>query len=435
MRIQWVWSILVLPVWALLMAAPVQAGEFDWPGWRGPHRDGISKETGLLTQWPEGGPKLLWSSQKVNNGKSVGLGYSSVSVADGRIFTMGDRDGQCYVYALDEKTGEHLWATPITRANGDGPRCTPTVDGDRLYALSRHGTLACLSVKDGKIQWQVDYKKDFGGRMMSGWDYSESPLIDGDRLICTPGGEEATLMALNKHNGEVIWKSSVPNARGSGYASIVKTNGGGVEQYVTLLGRCIVGVNAENGKLLWRYDRIANGTANIPTPIVWEDLVFCSTAYNTGSALLKLVPTSSQDVDAKELYFLTSRTLQNHHGGMIRLGDYVYGGHGHNRGEPFCLNVKTGKMMWGPMNGPGGGSAAVVYADGHLYFRYQTGVMALIEATPEEYRLKGSFKLPAYKRSKNSNRAWPQWPHPVVANGRLFIRGNDEVLCFDVKKD
>jgi outer membrane protein assembly factor BamB len=411
----------------LLLAAPLAAQEnthkpYDWPQWRGPNRDGLSKETGLLKQWPEGGPKLLWTA------KGVGRAYSSVAVANGRIFTIGDRNKDCVVIALDEATGKELWATRIAPAQGDGPRSTPTVDGLNVYALSRQGELACLSVAKGEVRWHKSYKADLGGRMMSGWDYSESPLVDGDKLICTPGGDKAALVALNKYTGEVIWQAPVKDAGGAGYASPVVTEIGGIRQYITLLGRSggIVGVDARDGRLLWRYNKMANGTANIPTPIVHGDLVFTSTGYGAGSALLQLVPTGS-GIDVQERYFLKGRVLQNHHGGLVLVGDYIYGGHGHNDGQPFCLSMKTGKFGWEPRRGPGAGSAAVVYADGELYFRYENGVMALIEATPQEYRLKSTFELP---RSTGT----PSWPHPVVANGRLYIRGNNVLLCYDVKQ-
>ncbi len=412
---------------------------YDWPQFRGPMRDGLSREKGLLTQWPEEGPKLLWNSKEVNkdNRAGIGRGFSSVAVAKGRVFTLGSirekREKNTCAFCLEEATGKILWTTVITpNPRRTEPRSTPTVDGDRVYCLDRDGDLACLQVNDGKIIWKINYKKDLGGRMMSGWDYSESILIDGDRLICTPGGDEAALAALDKMTGKLIWKAEVPKGGGSGYASIVTAEVGGIKHYITWLGRCIVGVRAKDGKLLWRYSKNANGTANIPTSIVKDDLVFCTTAYGAGSSLLKLVPDGKGGVDAQEVYFHRGKTLQNHHGGVVLVGDYVYGGHDHSKGYPFCLNMKTGEFAWGPVDPPGGdaretGSAAVVYADGHLYFRYQNGLMALIEATPEEYRLKSTFRLPGYTGT-------PSWPHPVVANGKLFIRGNGLILCYDLRK-
>src|SRR5262245_12478526 len=290
--------------------APIKTG--DWPQWRGPARDGISTEKGLLREWPQAGPPLLWDSRKLNGGQSVGTGYSSISISHGRLYTMGDANAKKggvaggFLFCLDADTGKEIWKTKIGANQGDGPRCTPTIDGDRVYGLTRQGNLACLKTSDGSIVWQKDFKKDFDGKMMSGWDYSESPTIDGNKLICTPGGKDAILVALDKLIGKVIWKCQSPTQSGAGYASIVKAEVGGVPQYITLMGPQlgIVGVHAETGKFLWNYKKVGNGTANIPTPIVKGDLVLTSTGYNTGTALLKIVPDSSGGATVKEQYFL-----------------------------------------------------------------------------------------------------------------------------------
>jgi outer membrane protein assembly factor BamB len=255
--------------------------------------------------------------------------------------------------------------------------------------------------------------------------------VDGDRLICTPGANDGIIAALNKKTGEVIWKAGVPAEIGSrgrdgaGYSSVVISNGAGVKQYLQLVGRGVISVRAEDGKTLWTYNRVANGTANIPTPVVKGDYVFCSSGYGTGAALLKLVP-AEDGVTAEEVYFLDAKTMQNHHGGMILLGDYIYCGHGHNNGFPLCIEMLTGEVAWSPGRGAGSGSAAVAYADGHFYFRYQDGVMALIEATPKEYVLKGTFKI-------GINHG-PSWPHPVICEGRLYLRDQDELVCYDLRK-
>ena len=264
--------------------------------------------------------------------------------------------------------------------------------------------------------------------MMSGWGYSESPLIDGDRVVCTPGGTDAALLALNKKTGEVIWKAPIPKNNGAAYSSIVIAEAGGVRQYVTLLGTShgLVGVNAANGKFLWNYKKTVRGTAHIPTALVKGDLVFTSCGYGAGAALLQLVP-DGDGIMAKEVYYLAGKELQNHHGGMIRIGDYVFGGHGHNDGKPFCLNMMTGKLAWGPVAGPGRGSSSVAYADGHLYYRFDDNEMALVEATSEGYKLKSHFRLP-------DGLSTPGWQHPVIHNGRLYIRANGELLCYDVRR-
>jgi outer membrane protein assembly factor BamB len=348
-----------------------------------------------------------------------------VAVAGDKVFTLGNRGGDNYLFAVDRAKGKLLWDLKVVQGGGT-PQSTPTVDGNRVYGLTQQGHLFCVDGSKRKVLWQKSMQKDFGGNMMSGWGYSESPLVDGDKLVCTPGGKTATLAALNKKTGQVIWKAQVPGGDGAGYASIVVTKAAGVRQYVQLLGRGIVGVAAKDGKFLWRYNKIANGTANIPTPIVKGDLVFCSTGYGQGSALLKLVP-KGKGVEAREVYYLPGNKLQNHHGGLIRVGDYIYGGHGHNAGLPFCLELKSGKMVWGPERGAGSGSAAVVYADGNVYFRYENGLMALVGASPKGYKLKGTFRIP-HKGGA------PSWSHPVIAGKKLFLREQDWLMCYDLKK-
>ncbi len=396
----------------------------DWPQWRGPQRNGRSAETGLLKQWPKEGPPLLWKIE------GLGKGYSSVSIAGGRIFTMGDRRQGQWVIALDLTSHQELWSVKVGSIWRDGgPRCTPTVDGDRVYALGARGDLVCLDAASGREVWRKNFAKDFGGFMMSGWGYSESPLVDGDKLVCTPGGPKASMVALNKKTGEVIWTCVIPTIGmkgkdGAGYSSIVATEVGGIRQYVQTTGRGTVGVAASDGRFLWGYNRIANGTANIPTPIVDGDLVFCTTSYKTGSALLKLVPKPDKGIEVQEVYFIEPKDFENHHGGLVLVDGCIYGGHGQNNGFPACVDFKTGKLIW-KSRGPGEGSAAVIFADGHLYFRYENGVMALIEATPKALNVKGTFQLPT--------RDGPSWPHPVILDGKLYLRHHDTLLCYSVK--
>jgi outer membrane protein assembly factor BamB len=397
-------------------AAERKAAKGDWPQWRGPKRDAVSTEKGLLQEWPEKGPPLLWEV------KGLGEGYSSVAIAEDKIFTLGKRGGDTYLIARARADGKDLWAVKVGR--GGSAQSTPTVDGDRVYGLANNGDLVCVDIPNKKALWRKNLPKDFGGRMMSHWGYSESPLVDGDKLVCTPGGKSATLVALNKKTGAVIWKGMVPDGDGAGYASIVTSDACGVRQYVQLLQRGVVGIAAKDGKFLWRYNKMANGIANIPTPIVKGNFVFCSTSYGAGSALLELVG-DKKGIKAEELYFLNGRKLQNHHGGLVLVGDYIYGGHGKNNGIPVCVELKTGKVAWNQGRGPGSGSAAVVYADGNLYFRYQSGLMALIEASPEGYHLKGKFPIP--------HKGGPSWSHPVVLDGKLYLREQDWLMCYDLK--
>jgi len=400
----------------------------DWPQWRGPNRDGKSADTGLKHTWGEEGPPLVYRV------KGLGIGFASVSMADGRIFTMGDRDGQQCLIALDQETGKELWATKVgggfTNTGYHGARCTPTIDDGRVYALGTSSDLVCCEAATGKLIWVKNFAADFGGKMMSNWAFSESPLVDGDKLVCTPGGVDATIVALDKKTGRTLWTTAIApigelGKDGAAYSSIMITHGGGHKQYVQLLGRGLVGIDAESGKFLWGYNKIANKTANIPTPIIKDDYVFCSTGYQTGAALLRL-KAKGDGIEAEEVWFQTGKDLQNHHGGMVLVGDYLYGGHGHNKGFPVCVEFKTGKIQWDGGRGPGSGSAAVVYADGQMYFRYQDGVMALVDASPKGYKLQGQFKIPDSTK--------PSWPHPVVVGGRLYLREQDELFVYDLRK-
>jgi outer membrane protein assembly factor BamB len=387
----------------------------DWPQWQGPDRTAVSRETGLLSPWPAKGPALDWTI------KGLGGGYSTPAVASGRIFGMSYRDDDEVVWALDETNGKELWNTKIAQANrnigyGEGSRCTPTVDGDLLYALGVRGDLVCLETATGQERWRKNLPQDFGGRLMSRWGYSESPLLDGDKLIVTPGGKRATLVALDKKSGQTLWEARVPQGDGAAYSSVVAAEVDGLKQYIQFLGRGVVGVAAADGRFLWRYDRPANGTANCSTPVYSEDRVFAASGYGTGGGLVQLTR-EGDEVKAEPVYF--TKSMKNHHGGMVLVDHYLYGS---NEGLLTCLDFKTGKVMWEERR-PGKGSIA--YADGHLYYRNERGPMFLVEATPEKYVERGRFDPP--DRSSQS-----AWPHPVLANGKLYLRDQDVLQCYDV---
>jgi len=374
-----------------------------------------------------------------------------MAIVDGKLYTMGDlqplpqvaglisprpRAGgrakiQC-VIAYDLTTRQRLWKAEVVPPHDDGPRCTPTVNDGLVYALGTSGDLICADADTGKIVWQKNLVRDFGGKNPD-WKYSESPLVDGEKLLCTPGGRDAVMVALNKKTGELIWKCSMPDIgrKGkdeAGYSSIVVTEAAETRQYIQLTNKGLIGVRAEDGRFLWGYNKIANSTANIPTPVVYGEHVFCSTAYDAGAAFLRLTR-SNDRVNAEEIYFLNAGIFQNHHGGFVRVGDYIYGGHGHGQSKPTCIETKTGKVMW-QKDQPGGGSAAVLYADGHLYFRYQDNVMALIEAKPQSYNLASTFTLPRRQGMSGNG-----WPHPVISDGKLYIRHADVLLCYGVRSD
>jgi len=359
----------------------------------------------------------------------MGRGFASVTIADGRLYTTGNfEDGQGVV-AVDALTGHDVWRKTLTSGIPEhdykGSRCSPTVDGDRLYVTTTDGRIACLKAADGEIVWSQEFKQ-WGGKLMSRWGFSESPLVDGDRVICTPGGTGAMVVALEKQTGKEIWRSSVPDFNpgksGAGYSSLVVSHGAGVKQYVTLVGAGAIGVRAEDGKFLWGYPRIANGTANISTPLIDGDNVFVSTGYQTGGALLKLIPKNG-GVDAEEVYFLEPKVFQNQHGQMVLIDGYVYAGNQHRNGMPVCVELQTGKVAWGgDIRGEGTGSAAINAAGGHVIFRYQDGVVALVEATPEGYHLHGKL-IPEFQEAQS-------WAQPVVVDGRLYLREQDKLMCY-----
>jgi outer membrane protein assembly factor BamB len=410
-------------------AAPEDVGSADWPQFHGPRRDSLCSDTGLLQAWPEGGPKQLWTL------KGLGRGYSTVSIADRTIYTMGDRatdqgpEEAQFVLAYDLQTRKSLWKTAIGPPHGDGgPRCTPTVDGDLVYVIGTDSDVVCLDASTGAVKWKRNLAQEFDGKMMSVWKYSESPLIDGDRLICTPGGPEATMVALNKHTGATLWKCATPEigqdgADGAAYSSAVAATICDVPQYVQVFGRGVVGVHAETGKFLWGYNHVANNVANITMPVVRGNYVFATTAYSTGAVLLRIT-CDGDKWDAQEVYFLKGRDFQNHHGGVVLLGDYVYGGHGPNKGDPACVELGTGEVKW-RQRAPARGSASVVYADGHIIFRYDRGEVVLVEASPEAFKIKGRFTAPTA--------AGPAWAHPVVHGGKLYLRHEDILLCYDLR--
>lgn len=424
------WLSFVLAVVVTLGAVlETRSHALEWPGWRGPRRDGVSRETGLAPSWPPGGPPLAWKAD------GMGKGFSSVAVASGRIYTLGDRDGAQHLLAFDAENGALIWKTRVgpTFADGNGgPRGTPSVAGNQVFALATSGDLVAADAMTGNELWRRNLATDFGGKMMSGWGWSESPLIDGDRIVVTPGSASAALVALDRMTGKEIWRAAVPalgeaGTDGAAYSSIVVTEAAGVRQYVQLLGRGLIGVRASDGHFLWGYNRIANATANIATPVVRANWVFASTGYGAGSALVEITKGDDGTIGAREVYFVSADKFQNHHGGMVLLGNHVYGGDGQNRGLPTCLDLATGKVVWGGnIRNAGTGSAAVVAADGQLYFRYQNGVVLLIEASPEQYRETGTLTIP--------NVTQPSWSLPVVADGRLYLREQDTLYVYDVRK-
>ncbi len=383
----------------------------DWPQWRGPLRDGISKETGLLKQWPTAGPPLVWKAV------GAGRGYSSMSTAQGRLYTMGLRGDREFVVAFDVKTGKELWAMPNGSAyrdsRGDGPRGTPTVDGDRVYALGGNGDLSCLDAATGRSIWAMNVLRKFGGENIS-WGISESPLVLGDKVLVNAGGPGASVVALNKKDGALIWKSQSDKA---GYSSAMPVTVGNTTQVVFFTARRAVGLDPNDGRLLWEYARPANDVANVATPVVRGNRVFISSDYGTGGGVVE-IKASAAGMTAQEVYF--TREMRNHHSSSILIGDYLYG---FSSGILTAMRFDTGEVAWRDRSV---GKGSLVYADGLLYALSENGVVGLIEATPTAYREKGRFQI--------KQDSLPTWTHPIIAGGRLYIRDQDTIYAFDVKQ-
>lgn len=400
----------LIPAAALTSSAAVPA-QPDWPQWQGPERNNLSKDTGLLKQWPAGGPKALWKSGNLGNG------YGSLAIAGDRVYVQGGRNGKSTVFALSRTDGRPVWNAPLGKTldqdRGPGPRGTPSVEADRVYAITENGEVAAISVKDAHVVWSRNMLRDFGGSNPN-WLISESPLLDGSRLIVSPGGRGAGIVALDKSSGKDVWRSDLSDP--AGYSSCVIADVGGVRTVMGLTARAGVGVRATDGKLMWRYEPVANRTANCTTPVVHGNKVFYTSAYGTGCALLDLKPVNGQ-VTATEIYF--NRDMMNHHGGVVLVDGYLYG---FSNAILTCMEFSTGRVAWRDRSV---GKGSVTYADGMLYLLGENNTMGLAEANPTAYAEKGRFTI--------EDKGLPSWAHPVVCGGRLYIRNQDTVTCYDVK--
>jgi len=391
----------------------------DWPQWRGPDRDDVSKETGLLKKWPAGGPKLLWTFDK------GGTGFAGPAIVDGKLFTMGDRGNQEVLYALDISSGKELWAIPIgpkyvQRGNwGDGSRGTPTVDDGKVYVLASQGDLICVTV-DGKGVWKTNLKK-YGGSEPK-WGYSESPLVDDGRVVCTPGGGRGAIMAFDKKTGRPLWQTKgFRDRNATQYSSIIAVEHNGARQYIQLTMKQVVGLDPGSGKVLWTSDWPGQ-TAVIPTPIYHEGQVFVSSGYGVGCKSFTIGQNAPKDI-------YVHKDLGNHHGGVILIDGYLYGHADRPIRQWVCKEFKTGNTAW-KANGVGKGSVA--YADGMLYcYSEKTGDLALVEASPKGYNQVSRMSLP--RKSKVNRKRGLIWTHPVISNGKLYLRDNELIFCFDIK--
>ncbi len=410
-------SKIAIGVTGLLLAfSQIQAADVnEWSQWRGANRDDLSKETGLLKQWPAGGPELKWKATE------LGGGFSGISVVGGKIFTMGDLDGASQLMAFDEANGKKLWSTRLGEAGGGdgypGPRSNPTVAGGRVYALGQFGDLLCADATTGNEVWRKNCVKDFGGAKPQ-WGYSESPLVDDGKLICTPGGRQGTIMALDAKTGALLWRTK-DYTDAPHHSSMILETVFGQKQVIQLTSASVVGVAVAEGKVLWRANRPGN-TAVVPTPVYADNQVFVTSGYGVGCNAFK-ISKDEKGFNAEQIYANTN--MVNHHGGVILLNGYVYG-FSDSKGW-ICLNFKTGEIAW---TNKGVGKGAISYADGHFYIRSESGkgAVALIEANPAKYIEKGRFDQ-VDRSDKNS------WTHPVIVNGKLYIRDQGTLLCYDVK--
>ncbi|MCA9193111.1 MAG: PQQ-like beta-propeller repeat protein [Planctomycetales bacterium] len=404
----------------------------DWPTFGGVGRDSVSSETNIVDSWDTDGPRLLWTAV------GAGKGYASPAVANDQICTLGDHlsttsDGQEYLVCFDAKSGKELWKTAVGpswdehggRTSWNGARSTPTIDGDMVYVTTPFGKLVAANRNNGSILWTKDLKADFGGKKKDNWGYSESPLIDGALLVCTPGGSKSTVVALDKITGSTVWTCVRDGDVGAGHSSIVVSNVGGRKVYVQNTGMGPMGIDALTGELLWTYDTNPP-TAFIPSPIINGDLVFTYAGYGLGGALLQQIAGPGNKVSIKEHYGL-NKELGNKHGGLVLVDGYLYGGR-EDKNVIFCADLKTGNIAW-EERGSGSGSTSVAAVDGKLVVRYQDGTVALARINADKLIESNPFKAPG---SGDSN--MPSWAHPVVSGGKLLLRENDSILCYDISK-
>lgn len=397
-------------------------GGTDWPTWRGANRDGLSPDKGLLKEWPEGGPKLLWTF------KECGKGYSSPAVVGGRLYYTGSRERKSEIICLDAASGKELWATEIgndpekgyNTSWGAGTRGAPTVSDGLVYAINANGELGCVSARDGAKKWNKNLVSDFGGKI-PGWGYSESPLVDGEKVIVTPGGSDGAIVALDKKTGKTIWQSE-DLTDGAQYSSVIIADVKGKRHYIQLFMKTLAGVDAENGKVLWK-TRWPNGrTAVIPTPIYQDGHVYATSGYGAGCKLVKIDGGEAEDV-------WENKTITNHHGGVILVDGHVYGFS--NAGGLVCQEFKSGEKKWSE-RGQGKNKGAVHYADGMLYCLDEgERSVFLVEASPAGFKEHGRFTLPQETSLRQGTRG-KVWTHPVVIGGRLYLRDQDLVFCYDV---
>jgi outer membrane protein assembly factor BamB len=429
----------LLPVAVCLVAVALPALAADWPQWRGPDRSGVSRETALLKTWPKGGPPLAWTYT------NAGLGFSSIAVVGDRLYTLGALGEVEYLIAVDIKGDKprEAWKVKLgpifTYQNwGDGPRSAPTVAGKHVYGLGGYGELVCVEAASGTEVWRKNLAKDLDGELMTPWGYSESPLLDGDKLICTPGGEKGTLAALNAKTGAVLWRSTGLKNKAP-YSSVVLSEAGGVRQYVQQSflespDRGVVsGFDPRDGKVLWTAP-VGEGDsfALASTPLVQGNLLYVTAGYGYGCHLYEIAKSGGK-LEATDQYGRREqKKMKNQHGGVVLGGGHVYG---HSEGTGWvCQDFKTGRVAWSER--AEGKSGSIVAADGMLYLFSDEAEALLVKADPARWDEQGRFTLPQRSKlaaGRITSQASGTWTHPVIANGRLYLRDQELVFCFDIK--
>ncbi len=389
--------------------------EDSWPQHRGPKRDNISREQDLLDKWPAGGPKVAWQQ------KGIGEGYSSVSISQGKLFTMGNQGDDEVVQARDSSTGKLIWEAKSggkayrDGGQGNGPRGTPTVDDDRVYALGANGDLVCLGTAKGEVVWQKNILNEYGGSNIT-WGISESVLVDGKNVICSPGGSEATMVAIDKMTGRDVWRAVVDGTPQAAYSSPILVEFQGERMYVNYVHTAVVAFRAKDGNVIWGNAESANDTANCSTPLYADGQVYTSSGYGKGAAMFKLLK------GGKAKLGYANKEMVNHHGGMVLLDGHVYG---FDEQILKCIDLKSGKTVWKDRSV---GKGSLTCADGHLYLRGENGSVALCDVSTKGYQERGRFEPP--NRSER-----PAWSHPVVCGGRMYLRDMDSIVVYDLKKN
>ena len=396
----------------------------DWSQWRGANMDGIYKESGLNLDWSQKKPSITWTFRQ------AGAGYASPMIVGTTLYCMGAADGSDFAFALNTQNGSLKWKQTLGKEfvenRGNGPRGSITVDGDKLYLVRGDGQIHCLAAADGRMIWQKDFKDDFGGSIMSNWGYSESPLVDGDLVICTPGGDGGTLVALNKNTGATVWRTKEWTDQ-AGYSSPIVAEVHGVRQYIQQSSRGVAGVSAKDGKLLWKVEVPGYRTAVIPSPVYHNNTVYVTSGYQAGCTYIRLSKGAGDSFTTETVY--ANRNMSNQHGGVVLMNGHIYG-YSDTPPSWVCQNLETGEIVWSDRQS-GVGKGTVLAVNDRLILLTERGTVAVVSATPDGWKEFGRMEFP--ERSKVPSQDNATWTHVVVSHGKLYLRDHDLLFCYDLK--